>query len=130
MATKIEIKTDKASSMDQTKFPFSQAISYNGMIYCSGNIGIAPGTTTTIEGTVTDRTVQALKNLTAILEAGGSKLENVVKVNVFITTMNDFAAMNEGYLQFFKHPLPARTCVAVKELPLGTDVEIECIAHL
>jgi len=116
--------------MDQTKFPFSQAIAYNGMIYCSGNIGIDPAAKSLVEGSITDRTIQALKNLSAILEAAGTKLENVVKVNVFITTMTNFDDMNKGYLQFFEHPLPARTCVAVKELPLLTDVEIECIAHL
>ena len=122
------------------------------MIYCSGNIGIDPAATKLVDGSITNRTIQALTNLKHVLEAGGSKLENVVKVNVFITTMKDFDAMNAGYLKFFSAPLPvcaclshvqpnnmfegvadhhqARTCVAVKELPLGTDVEIECIAHL
>ena len=78
------------------------------MIYCSGNIGVDPSTKKLVEGSITERTVQALTNLKHVLEAGGSKLENVVKVNVFITTMTNFDAMNEGYLKFFSSPLPVR----------------------
>lgn len=74
---------------------------------------------------------QSLLNLSAILEEAGSSLDNVVKVNIFLTDMSNFAAMNEVYAQFFaKDPKPVRTCVAVHQLPLGTDVEIECVAHL
>ncbi|TDZ15677.1 Protein mmf1 [Colletotrichum orbiculare MAFF 240422] len=112
---------------------FSQAIKYNGMVYCSGNIGILPDKPgmVQVEGTVKDRTRQALKNLSAVLTASGSRLQNVVKVNIFITKMTDFAAMNEAYDEFFTFdPKPARTCVAVYQLPLGTDVEIECTAFL
>ncbi|WYZ34246.1 hypothetical protein EsH8_I_000522 [Colletotrichum jinshuiense] len=112
---------------------FSQAIKYNGMVYCSGNIGILPDKPGMVqaEGTVKDRTRQALKNLSAVLEAAGSSLRNVVKVNIFITKMADFATMNEAYDEFFTwDPKPARTCVAVYQLPLGTDVEIECTAFL
>lgn len=76
------------------------------MIYCSGNIGVNPETKTLVEGSITERTVQALTNLKQVLEAGGSSLENVVKVNVFITTMQNFDAMNVGYLKFFSSPLP------------------------
>ncbi|KAI9752235.1 MAG: hypothetical protein M4579_005711 [Chaenotheca gracillima] len=90
-----------------------------------------PKTNQLVEGGVGDRTAQALRNLSAVLEAGGSSLQNVVKVNIFLTTMENFAAMNKAYIQFFEAPpKPCRTCVAVKELPLGTDVEIECIAHI
>ncbi|KIW01480.1 hypothetical protein, variant [Verruconis gallopava] len=106
MSSKQEVVTAKAPQMDQSKFPFSQAISYGGMIYCSGNIGINPETKAMVPGSITDRTIQALTNLSHILEAGGSSLKNVVKVNVFITTMDDFDAMNKGYLQFFEKPLP------------------------
>ncbi|KAF5522006.1 Protein mmf1 [Colletotrichum aenigma] len=112
---------------------FSQAIKYNGMVYCSGNIGILPDKPGMVqaEGTIKDRTRQALKNLSAVLEASGSSLRNAVKVNVYITKMADFATMNEAYDEFFTFdPKPARTCVAVYQLPLGTDVEIECTAFL
>ncbi|KAF2234819.1 endoribonuclease L-PSP [Viridothelium virens] len=122
------VSTDKAPSFPQ--FPLSQAIVHNGMIYCSGNIGMDPTTKSVVSGSVADRTAQALRNISAILEAAGSSLKNVVKANVYITTMENFQAMNDGYRRFFDEPQPARTCVAVKELPMGTDVEIECIAHL
>ncbi|KAI9729262.1 MAG: hypothetical protein M1834_006932 [Cirrosporium novae-zelandiae] len=109
---------------------FSQAIVYNGMIYCSGNVGIDPKTSKLVEGSVTDRAAQALSNLASILEAAGSSLENVVKVNIFLTDMANFAALNKAYDAVFQEPKPCRTCVAVKELPYKTDVEIELTAHL
>ncbi|KAG6360858.1 hypothetical protein INS49_011925 [Diaporthe citri] len=126
--SKIEsVLTDKAPKpLPQ----FSQAIKYNGLVYCSGNIGLDPATFTAVAGTVKDRTA-SLKNLEAVLEASGSSKRNVLKVNIFITTMDDFATMNEAYDEFFSfEPKPARTCVAVKQLPFNTDVEIECTAVL
>ncbi|KAI9686060.1 MAG: hypothetical protein M1822_004043 [Bathelium mastoideum] len=119
------ISTDKAPVLRPPQFPFSQAIVHNGIVFCSGSIGMDPATSQVVGGSA-----QALRNLSAVLEAAGSSLKNVLKVNVYITTMENFQAVNKGYLDFFEEPLPARTCVAVKELPLGTDVEIECIAHL
>ena len=110
---------------------FSQAVKLNGMLYCSGNIGIAPSTSKLVGGTVKDRTRQALRNLSAILETGGSGLKNVVKMNIYLTTMDNFAQMNEAYDEFFTwETKPCRTCVAVYQLPFGTDVEIECIASV
>ncbi|EGO55687.1 hypothetical protein NEUTE1DRAFT_67548 [Neurospora tetrasperma FGSC 2508] len=109
----------------------SQAVVYNGMVYCSGSLGIDPATGKMVEGTVKDRTRQVFKNLSAVLEAAGSSLKNVVKVNVFLTTMDNFAAMNEAYDEFITaEPKPCRTCVAVAQLPFGSDVEIECTAYL
>ncbi|KAL8672011.1 MAG: hypothetical protein Q9168_003516 [Polycauliona sp. 1 TL-2023] len=109
---------------------FSQAIVCNGMVYCSGQIGTSPITKQLVDGGVGDRTAQALHNLFAVLEAAGSSMRNVVECNVFLTDMTNFAAMNRVYDTFFDHPKPSRTCVAVKELPMKTDVEIKCIAHL
>ncbi|KAL2858438.1 Endoribonuclease L-PSP/chorismate mutase-like protein [Aspergillus pseudoustus] len=84
-----------------------------------------------VEGTIADRTTQIMKNIGKILKAAGSSLENVVKISVFITDMHDFATMNEAYMRAFdKGVKPVRTCVAVKELPQGTDVEMEATAHL
>jgi len=80
---------------------FSQAVKYNGMVYCSGSIGLDPVSWKPIDGTVKDRTRQALQNLLAVLEEAGSSLRNVVKMNIFLTTMDDFAAMNEAYDEFF-----------------------------
>ncbi|KAJ4292990.1 hypothetical protein N0V88_005654 [Collariella sp. IMI 366227] len=107
----------------------SQAVKYNGMVYCSGSLGVDPKTRQFVEGSVKDRTRQALKNLTAVLAAAGSSIENVVKVNVFLTDMSNFAAMNEVYDEFFvSEPRPCRTCVAVHQLPMNSDVEIELTA--
>jgi reactive intermediate/imine deaminase len=82
-------------------------------------------------GVLTQTQKQALTNLSEVLKAAGSSIDNVVKVNVFLTNMENFAAMNKVYDGFFsKEPKPVRTCVAVHQLPLGTDVEIELTAHL
>ncbi|PGH12051.1 hypothetical protein AJ80_06870 [Polytolypa hystricis UAMH7299] len=110
---------------------FSQAVVHNGMVYCSGSIGINPTSKQIVEGGIAERAAQTLRNLSAVLKAAGSSIKNVVKVNVFLTTMENFAEMNKAYDPFFEDGIkPCRTCVAVKELPFGTDVEIECIAYL
>ncbi|CAK7207592.1 hypothetical protein SEUCBS139899_010402 [Sporothrix eucalyptigena] len=110
---------------------FSQAIKSNGMVYCSGQVGVDPKTGEMVQGTIQDRTRQILKNMSAVLAAAGTSLDNVVKVNVFITSMDNFGAVNEAYKEFFtSDPMPCRTCVAVYQLPRGTDVEIECTAAL
>ncbi|KKZ61116.1 TdcF protein [[Emmonsia] crescens] len=128
MASKKVILTDKAP---KPRPVLSQAIVHNDMIYCSGSLGMDPVTEKMVEGTVEARTEQSLRNLAAVLEAGGSSLDNVVKVNVFLASMDDFAAMNKVYARFFSGPAkPCRTCVAVKQLPRDTDVEIECTAFL
>ncbi|CAG9981051.1 unnamed protein product [Clonostachys byssicola] len=111
--------------------PLSQAIIHpNGMIFCSGALGQDPTTHRIVEGPIGDRTKQALKNLSAVLEAANSSLEHVIKVNIFMTSMSDISAVNQVYERFFVwNPLPARTCVAVKELPNATDIEIEAVAY-
>lgn len=111
---------------------FSQAVKYNGMVYCSGNIGINPRTKELAKGGVQPETRVAITNLSAVLEAAGSSLDNIVKVNVFLTTMEDFAPMNRVYDEFFGaiNPKPCRTCVAVHQLPFGAKMEIECTAFV
>ncbi|EWZ46135.1 endoribonuclease L-PSP [Fusarium oxysporum Fo47] len=111
---------------------YSQAVKYNGVVYCSGDIGALPGTDWELaQGTAKDRARQALRNLSTVLETAGSRLENVFKITIYITTMKNFGLVNEAYDEFFTWAKkPARCCVAVHELPLGTDVEIECSAHL
>jgi len=106
---------------------YSQAIVANGFVYCSGQIP-ADKTGTIVDGDVKVHTKQCLDNLAAVLEAAGSSIQSVVKVNVFLADMKDFADMNEVYEQAFGTPKPARSCVAVKTLPKNVDVEIECIA--
>ncbi|KAI8712377.1 hypothetical protein NCS52_01335700 [Fusarium sp. LHS14.1] len=108
---------------------FSQAVKFNGMVYCSGTIGIDPATDGLVSGTVTDRARMVLKNLQAVLEAAGSGMDRVVKANIFLANMKDFDAVNIAWDEFFpKDPKPCRTCVAVHQLPLDTDVEIEMTA--
>ncbi|EEQ84981.1 hypothetical protein RJZ56_006690 [Blastomyces dermatitidis] len=122
------VLTDKAPAPIPV---LSQGIVHNGIVYCSGQVGMDPATGKLVEGTVQDRTAQIFRNLSAVLEKAGSSLEKAIKVNVFLANMEDFAAMNEIYAQFLsQEPKPVRTCVAVKALPLGTDVEIECSAYI
>lgn len=109
--------------------PYSQAIdSGHGLIFVSGQLPIVPATGAFPEGGVKEQTFQSLTNAKAILEAAGLSLANVVKTTVFLADMGDFAAMNEVYAQFFSEPFPARSAVAVKTLPKGALVEVECIA--
>ncbi|KAG2743762.1 Endoribonuclease L-PSP [Suillus brevipes Sb2] len=110
---------------------FSQAIKSKGFVYLSGNIGCT-SEFQIVEGGVQGQTVAALENMTKILEAAGSGLQYVVKVNVYLTNLTrDFSEMNSVYISFFdQNAMPARTCVGVASLPLGASVEIECVAEL
>lgn len=108
--------------------PYSQAINVNGFIFASGQLPIDPATGELAEGGIKEQTRQALANARHILEEGGTDLSHVVKTTVFLADMADFAAMNEAYSTFFSEPYPARSAIAVKALPKGALVEIECIA--
>ena len=109
--------------------PYSQAIdSGAGLVFVSGQLPIDPATGAFAPGGIREQTHQSLTNAQAILKAAGLGLGNVVKTTVFLADMGDFAAMNEVYAQFFTAPYPARSAVAVKTLPKGALVEIECIA--
>ncbi len=120
------IQTEKAPAAIG---PYSQAIdSGTGLVFVSGQLPIDPATGAFPQGGVQEQTCQSFTNAKAILEAAGIGLQNVVKTTVFLADMGDFAAMNEVYAQFFSAPFPARSAVAVKTLPKGALVEIECIA--
>ena len=108
--------------------PYSQAVSHNGVLYCSGQIALGADGSDNTKAPVEEQTRIALENLKAVLEAGGSSLEYVVKVGIFLADMNDFQAVNEVYAQYFVHHRPARACVAVRTLPRNALVEIECTA--
>lgn len=108
--------------------PYSQAIRVNGFIFCAGQTPIDPAVGKLIEGDVPAQTRRVLENISAILEAAGTSLAKVVKTTVFLTDMANFKAMNEVYAEFFPEHPPARSTVAVAGLPLGAQVEIECIA--
>lgn len=108
--------------------PYSQAIEANGTIYVSGQLPINPATGEFAEGGIKELTAQSLTNIKNILAEAGLTMANVVKTSVFLAYMADFAEMNEVYAQFFSAPFPARSAVAVKTLPKGARIEIECIA--
>ena len=106
---------------------YSQAMKVNNLIFVSGQIPFTPDGKP-VEGTITDKANQCLQNVKNILEASNSSLNHIVKVNVFLTDMNDFQEFNKLYATYFNEHKPARSCVAVKTLPLGVDVEVEAIA--
>ena len=108
--------------------PYSQAIQAGDTVYVSGQLPIDPATGQFAEGDIRDLTRQSLLNVQHILESVGLSMAHVVKTTVFLADMNDFAGMNEVYAEFFAAPFPARSAVAVKTLPKGSSVEIECVA--
>lgn len=125
--TKTVIHTDKAPG---AVGPYSQAIVANGMVFTAGQVPLVPGTRSLVEGGIQEQTRQALQNVKAVLEAAGTSLDKVVKTTVFLSDMNNFAAMNEVYATFFPNNPPARSAVQVARLPLDAMVEIETIALL
>ncbi len=107
--------------------PYSQALTNGSLIFTSGQLPLAPGSKA-MPDDIKAQATASLANVKAILEEAGSSLGKVLKTTVFLTDMKDFAAVNEVYSTFFSQPYPARSCFAVKELPLGARVEIEVIA--
>ncbi len=107
--------------------PYSQAKVYNGILYSSGQIAINPATGNVEESSIEGQTLQVMKNLGAVLQAGGSSFEKVIKTTCFLANIADFAAFNAIYGQYFTSK-PARSCVAVKDLPKNVLVEVEVIA--
>ena len=108
--------------------PYSQAIKAGGMVFCSGQIPIDPKTGEFVSDVVSEQTEQVLRNLSEVLKAAGTSLDDVVKTTVFLADMNDFAEMNEVYGRFFSDNKPARATVQAARLPRDAKVEIECIA--
>jgi 2-iminobutanoate/2-iminopropanoate deaminase len=108
--------------------PYSQAIASGTLVFASGQIALDPTSGQLVEGDVRAQTRQALHNLSAVLEAAGSSLGQVVKTTVFLVAMADFTAMNEVYGEFFANDAPARSTIAVAELPRNARVEIEAVA--
>jgi len=108
--------------------PYSQAIKANGFVFTSGQIAIDPSTQQVVAGDVAAQTDRVLRNLSEILEAAGSGLGKVVRSTVFLKSMNDFAAMNQVYGQYFSSDPPARATVEVARLPKDALVEIDVVA--
>jgi len=110
--------------------PYSQAIKTGDLLFCSGCIPLDPATMDVVNGGVVEQTEQALKNLKAVVEAGGSELGKVVKTTVFLKSMNDFITVNGIYAKFFGDHKPARSAVEVARLPKDVLVEVEAIVSL
>ena len=121
------IHTDKAPAAIG---PYAQAIQIGQLLFTSGQVPIDPETGAIVEGGIQEQARQSLNNIKAILNAAGTNMGAVVKTTVFLQDMNDFAAMNEVYAQFFQEPYPARSAVQVGRLPKDALVEIEAIAQL
>lgn len=109
--------------------PYSQAVKANGLLFTSGQIAINPATNTVEAKTIEDQTTQVCENLKAVVEAAGTDMSKVVKTVCFLADINDFGAFNEIYGKYFTSK-PARSCVAVKDLPKGVLCEVELIVEL
>ncbi|MFH5833224.1 RidA family protein [Halalkalibaculum sp. DA3122] len=110
--------------------PYSQAVVYNGLIHCSGQIGLDPGTMEFAGTDVQSQTRQVMKNLESVLKAAGSDFSKVIKCSIYLDQMDDFGVVNEIYGEYFPEDPPARETVAIDTLPKNAKVEISCIAYL
>ena len=120
------ISTSKAPSAIG---PYSQGISFDKLVFTSGQIPLDPDSMEVVSGDISKQTFQVLKNLVSVLEAAGATTETVIKTTCFIKNMDDFVAFNTVYEQFFEKSLPARSCVEVARLPKDVLIEIEAIAY-
>lgn len=120
------IHTDKAP---KAVGPYSQAVKMGDFLFCSGQVSINPDTQEVFTGDIREQTEMVLKNIEAVLIAGGMSFSNVIKTTIFLTSMSDFVTVNEIYAKKFTSAFPARSTVAVAGLPKGVNVEIEVIAH-
>lgn len=108
--------------------PYSPGVNFGNLLFTSGQVGFAPGSSVVVSGGISAETRQTLENLKSVLEAGGSSLEEVLKVTVFLKRLEDYGAMNDVYKEFFPENPPARSAFAVANLPAQASVEIEAIA--
>src|ERR1700737_5087600 len=109
--------------------PFSQAIEVGGFLYLSGQVGQDPATGKVVEGGIVAETERVFQNLSAVLKAAGKSFDHVARAGVYLTSISDFAAMNEIYAKYFTQPFPARTTIGVAALPLGACVEIDLFVN-
>lgn len=121
------IATDNAPQAIGT---YSQAVKVGSTVYLSGQIALIPETMELQEGEISARIHQVFKNLSAVCEAAGGSLQDIVKLNIFLTDMSHFATVNEIMAQYFQQPYPARAAVAVAQLPKDTDVEMDGVMEL
>lgn len=109
---------------------YSQAVRIGNTVYLSGQIALIPETMELKEGDISERIHQVFKNLSAVCEAAGGSLQDIAKLNIFLTDMSHFATVNEIMAEYFQQPYPARAAVAVKQLPKNTDVEMDAVMAL
>jgi 2-iminobutanoate/2-iminopropanoate deaminase len=129
MAEKHVIRTEQAPAPFQGA-PYNQAIRVRDLVFVAGQLGIEPESGELAGPTVQDQTGQIMRNLSAILAAAGTGLENLVKTTVFLTDLGDFAGMNEVYARYVGDAPPARSTIEISGLPSGAVVEIEAVAHV
>ncbi|MBA6413613.1 RidA family protein [Parahaliea sp. F7430] len=110
--------------------PYSQAVKVGNTVWLSGQIPLVPATMEIVEGDISAQAEQVFRNLAAVAEAAGGDLNKAVKLNISLTDMNDFAAVNEVMARFLEQPYPARACVQVAALPRGVAIEVEAILAL
>jgi 2-iminobutanoate/2-iminopropanoate deaminase len=110
--------------------PYSQAIVNDGLVFCSGQLGIDPATGKLVATGTVDEARQCLKNISSVLEAAGSSMSKAIKVTIYMTDLDRFKEVNAVYAECFQEPFPARTTVGVARLPLGATVEMDVIASL
>lgn len=123
------MKTIQTDSAPQAIGPYSQAKIYENVVFSSGQIPIDPATGELVSGGIEDQTRRVCENLKAVLEAAGSSFEHVIKTNCYLKDINDFAAFNKVYAEYFTGK-PARSCVGGLQIPKGALVEVEVIAHV
>ncbi|GIW64321.1 MAG: reactive intermediate/imine deaminase [Patescibacteria group bacterium] len=124
---KKQIKIVNSNNAPKAIGPYSQAVIFDNLIFCSGQIGIDPKTNSLVEG-IENQTKQILNNIKNILQEANSSLENVLKTTIFLTDINHFSIVNKIYEDFFKNHKPARSTVTVAKLPKDALIEIEVIA--
>lgn len=110
--------------------PYSQAVTHNGLVYCSGQIALNPDTMEIVGEDAKSQALQVMKNLAEVLRAAGSDFSKVIKCSIFLDSMDDFGVVNDVYGAFFTENPPARETVAVQTLPKNVLVEISCIASI
>ncbi len=121
------ISTDKAP---QAIGPYSQAVQFDNLLYISGQIPLEPISGQVLKANIKEQTKQILKNLNAVLIAGGSSLDNVLRTTIFLTNLEDYSEVNEVYAEFFEESMPARSTVQVSRLPMDVQIEIDAIAGI
>ena len=126
MAKKIVTTTKAPSAVG----PYSQAVVSGGLVFCSGQVPLDPGSGELLKGSVAEETRRAMDNLKAVLEEAGASFDAVVKTTAYLTDINDFAEFNDAYGSYFTQDPPARATVGVAALPKGARVEVECVARI